>query len=50
MNSYVHNRPMICKRKDIGFIMLDLSIKQDDIETIERTKNNNPELSPSMRK
>jgi hypothetical protein len=50
MNSYARNRPMLCKRKDIGFLMSELSIKDDDIQTIEEIKNNNPELGPSLRK
>ena len=50
MNSYVRNRPTLCKRKDIGFLMINLFIDKEDFETINRIKNNKPELGPSLRK
>ena len=50
MNSYVRNRPMICKRKDIGHLMTDLSINPEDIKIIEMVSHNPPELAPSLRK
>lgn len=50
MNSYVRNRPTLCKRKDIGFLMHNLNIHKEDFATINRVKNNKPELGPSLRK
>ncbi|MCR5332496.1 MAG: hypothetical protein K6E11_00500 [Bacilli bacterium] len=50
MNSYVHNRPMICKRKDIGILLVDLMIDSSDIVIIERVSKQTPEKSPSLRK
>ena len=49
-NSYVHNRPMICKRKDIGIKLFDLSLSDEDIVLISKIANANPEYSPSLRK
>ena len=39
MTSYAKNRPMLCKRKDIGKEMPDLSIHSDDMETILQIVN-----------
>ena len=50
MNSYVHNRPMLCKRKDIGSELVGLSISLEDLEIIETIGQKNPELAPSLRK
>ena len=50
MNSYVHNRPMLCKRKDIGNEIIGLTIHSDDTSLIEIISNNNPEMSPSTRR
>ena len=49
MNSYVRNRPTLCKRKDIGFLMNNLKINKEDLATIKRVANNKPELGPSLR-
>ena len=49
MNSYVHNRPMLCKRKDIGGLLSDLSISQEDVKTIEIIARRKPELSRSIK-
>ena len=51
MNSYVHNRPMLCKRKDIGIALSNLSINnQDDINLINSISKRNPEISRSLKK
>ena len=50
MNSYIRNRPMLCKRKDIGFLMNNLRIDKEDLTTINWVRNNKPELGPSLRK
>lgn len=49
-NSYVHNRPMLCKRKDIGGGLPNLSIHKGDDGTIRKVAGNAPEMSPSLRK
>lgn len=48
--SYVHNRPMLCKRKDIGKELMDLSISTEDTQTINIISLKDPEYSPSLRK
>ena len=50
MNSYVHNRPMICKRKDIGIVLTDLILHNDDLKLIKKVSLSKPERSPSLRK
>ena len=50
MNSYVHNRPMLCKRKDIGSELSGLSISPEDVSSIKEIECCDPELSPSLRK
>ena len=50
MNSYVHNRPMLCKRKDIGSVLIGLSIFQEDQEIIDMVRERAPELSGSLKK
>lgn len=49
-NSYVHNRPMKCKRKDVGIILPNLYIHQDDMRLIKQISQRNPEMSPSLRR
>ncbi len=49
-NSYIHNRPMLCKRKDIGGEMVGLSIQKEDLSKIEKASKMNPEMAPSLRK
>ena len=50
-NSYVKNRPMICKRKDIGSKeLIGMVINKEDRATIEKVSNNNPQLSLSLKK
>ena len=48
--SYVRNRPLLCKRKDIGKELPDLSIHKDDMKTINMIALRNPELGPSLKK
>ena len=50
INSYARNRPMLCKRKDIGFSMTDLSINPEDKHIIDEISKREPELAPSLRK
>mgnify|MGYP006872976980 CR=1 FL=1 len=49
MNSYVHNRPMLCKRKDIGSKLSGLSISLEDMNIIETISKREPELSRSIK-
>lgn len=49
MNSYVHNRPMICKRKDIGILLGDLSVSKEDMKLINDISKKTPERSPSLK-
>ena len=48
--SYVKNRPLLCKRKDIGIVLNDLSFGKDDIDIIEKISKNKPVLSRSLRR
>ena len=50
MNSYVHNRPTLCKRKDIGIPLPNLVLSEDDRPLIDRITNRSPELAPSLKK
>ena len=50
VNSYARNRPLLCKRKDIGGELLGLSISQEDKEIIDSISDRAPELSGSLRK
>ena len=50
VRSYVHNRPMICKRKDIGILLPNFSLNKNDFNTISEVSRRNPEKSPSFRK
>ena len=49
VNSYLRNRPFLCKRKDIGHLMPDLKLHKDDINTIKLVSSRNPELSSSLK-
>ena len=49
MNSYVHNRPMLCKRKDIGSELYGLKVSEEDCEIIKIISQRNPELSRSIK-
>lgn len=50
MNSYVHNRPMLCKRKDIGIVLSNLILDKEDYKLIDDISIKNPELSGSLKK
>ena len=50
MNSYIHNRPMLCKRRDIGIELLDLTIDYKDQKLIDVVSTRYRELAPSLRK
>ena len=49
LNSYVHNRPMLCKRNDIGNELFGLSVSPQDREIIEIVSKKKPELSRSIK-
>lgn len=51
INSYVKNRPMICKRKDLQVLdMVGFSIHQDDSSLIIDISKRKPEYSTSIKK
>ena len=50
VNSYVHNRPMLCKRKDIGKEKIDMHISKEDYKIIFKISKKPIEYSPSTRK
>ena len=51
MNSYVHNRPMMCKRKDIGSKeLIGMHFHNDDMELIKKISLRNPEYTPTFNK
>lgn len=50
VNSYARNRPFLCKRKDIGKFLEDLSLHRDDFELIRSISTREPELSSSLKK
>ena len=47
--SYVKNRPMLCKRKDLGILLPDLSFHPDDMKIVEEVSKREPQLSRSLR-
>lgn len=47
--SYIRNRPMLCKRKDIGILLPDLFVHPDDMPKIIKVSKNRKELSRSLR-
>lgn len=50
VNSYVKNRPMLCKRKDFGDIDLSfMKINQKDKNIIDDVLKRKYELSPSLK-
>ena len=49
ITSYVKNRPLLCKRKDIGILLSDLSFNYDDMDLINDIAKREPELSRSLR-
>ena len=51
VNSYVRNRPMLCKRKDIGNIFpQNMNINPKDQTIIDNVSLKEPELAPSIKK
>ena len=51
INSYVHNRPMMCKRKDIGSNeLIGMKIHEDDMDLIKEISKRNPEYTPTFNK
>lgn len=51
MNSYVHNRPMICKRKDIGSKeLVGMRFHDDNMKLIKSISRRNPEYTPTFNK
>lgn len=51
VKSYVKNRPMLCKRRDIGSKeLVDMKIDEADMEIINTIKLKNPRFSPSFKK
>lgn len=50
MNSYVRNRPMLCKRKDFGSKLDDLVLSKSNFYIVIKVSMNKPEYSPSLRK
>ena len=49
LRSYVHNRPMLCKRRDIGILLDDMHFHIDDMPLVEEISKRNPEKSPSLK-
>lgn len=47
--SYIRNRPMLCKRKDIGILLPDLFVHPDDMPKIIKVSKNKKEQSRSLR-
>ncbi len=51
VNSYVRNRPMLCKKKDFGTIdFSNMCLHPDDKETVDRVSKRKQEVSPSLKK
>ena len=51
VKSYVKNRPMLCKRKDIGSKeLIGMIIHHDDKPIIEEISKRKPMLGPTLRK
>ena len=51
IKSYVKNRPMICKRRDIGSKeLINMRINEVDMEIISMIKQRRPKYSPSFKK
>lgn len=47
--SYVRNRPMICKRKDIGAELKMLKLHEDDYQIVAEIRKRKWEKSPSFK-
>ena len=50
INSYIRNRPMLCKRKDIGGKISNMSIHPDDLQIIETVSKRKLQYSKSFNK
>ena len=51
VNSYVRNRPMLCKRKDFGILdFSNMHLHPDDLEIVSEISKREPELSPSLKR
>ena len=51
IKSYVKNRPMLCKRRDIGSNeLVGMKINQEDLDIINKVKEPYPKYSPSFKK
>ena len=50
VTSYVKNRPLLCKRRDIGKELLGLTISSVDLLIIEKVALNVPQVSKSIKK
>lgn len=50
INSYVKNRPLLCKRKDIGQLWENLEVHTDDQHIIDEISKRNPEISNSLKR
>lgn len=51
VKSYVRNRPMLCKRKDIGTVFpQDMHIHPNDQNIINEVSKRKPEFAPSFKK
>ena len=50
LNSYVRNRPTLCKRRDIGILMKGLTIALEDLPLINEITKRKVELSKSIKR
>ena len=50
ITSYARNRPLLCKRKDIGILLNDLAVHSEDLQTINKISKNKTEYSRSIKK
>lgn len=48
--SYIKNRPLLCKRKDIGKAWPNLSVHQDDWAIIENASKKESEIKNSLKR
>ena len=50
IRSYVKNRPLLCKRRDIGTEYVGLRIMDEDKPLIDKVRNSNKQYSKSIKK
>ena len=51
VNSYVHNRPMMCKRKDVGNKeLVGMRFHDEDLDLINKIASRSPEYTPTFKK